>query len=174
MSKLSPKIAKKDLKHGSYYSGESSYGEIARWNAITNCFRLYTIYRGKRILANVKHPEDEQLFDAFIVKEECNPKEYIPLGSVINNKFLKRLVTIKWLRIKRQFQRKILSTVDIIKEPQGTQNSPGGMGISKDLSIGDTNSENGFSTNSVIPSTSNTLTHSSLKEKSQHQIKKSH
>lgn len=73
-----PKIAKKDLKHGQYYKGRCRNASIARWNGERGMFIHWRTKFGTKFLEEIRHPEDEQVYDVFVVEEECEPVEEIP------------------------------------------------------------------------------------------------
>lgn len=72
-----PKIAKKDLKHGVYYRGRCRNAQIARWNAEDETFYHWRTKFGSKYIEAIKHPEDEQHYDVFVVEAECEPEEVI-------------------------------------------------------------------------------------------------
>ena len=72
------KIAKKDLQHGVYYKGTCRNTEVARWNADKQVFVHWRTKWGTRFLETIKHPEDDAVYDVFVVECECNPLEEIP------------------------------------------------------------------------------------------------
>ena len=74
-----PKIARKDLIVGKYYKGHCRNAEEARWNG--EVFIHWRTKFGNTFLEEIKHPEDEQHFDVFVVEELLdNPTKEIPLG----------------------------------------------------------------------------------------------
>jgi hypothetical protein len=91
MSKYTPKIAKKDLKHGSFYKGKCLYGDYARWDGVKGVFRMWRGTLGLKYLVDIKHPEDEDKFDVFVVEVECKQKEFIPLGRIMTIKRVLRI-----------------------------------------------------------------------------------
>jgi hypothetical protein len=75
-----PKIAKAELEHGAYYTGRCRNASLARWNAETQCFVHWRSKFGSRFTEEIKHPEDEQHFDVFVVEAKTeNPEHEIPL-----------------------------------------------------------------------------------------------
>jgi hypothetical protein len=76
-----PKIAKKDLKHGVYYEGRCRNANVARWNADRQCFVHWRTKFGDTYLEEIRHPEDEQRYDVFVVEKEVfNPIKEIPFN----------------------------------------------------------------------------------------------
>lgn len=74
-----PKIAKKDLIHGAYYSGQCRNANEARWNADKQIFVHWRTKFNETFLEEIKHPEDDQLFDVFVVESILeNPSKEIP------------------------------------------------------------------------------------------------
>lgn len=75
-----PKIARKDLIHGAYYKGHCRNAEEARWNERNGCFVHWRTKFGQTFLEEIKHPEDEQYYDVFVVEEILEkPTKEIPL-----------------------------------------------------------------------------------------------
>ena len=75
-----PKIAKKDLIHGAYYSGRCRNANEARWNANKQIFVHWRTKFNSTFLEEIKHPEDDKLFDVFVVTEILEqPTKEIPL-----------------------------------------------------------------------------------------------
>lgn len=75
-----PKIAKKDLIHGAYYSGQCRNASEARWNADKQIFVHWRTKFNSTFLEEIKHPEDDNLFDVFVVEEILEqPTKEIPL-----------------------------------------------------------------------------------------------
>jgi hypothetical protein len=74
-----PKIAKKDLEHGRYYFGRCRNAEVARWNATDQKFYHWRTKFGHRFIETIKHPEDEKIYDVFVVEAllEVEPEEVI-------------------------------------------------------------------------------------------------
>jgi hypothetical protein len=68
-----PKIAKKDLAHGAYYYGRCRNATIARWNAKTEKFFYFRNKFGETFIEEICHPEDDKLYDVFIVEKEIDP-----------------------------------------------------------------------------------------------------
>ena len=74
-----PKIAKKDLVHGAYYTGRCRNASLARWDSERECFIHWRTKFGSTFTEEIKHPEDEQYFDVFVVETECAvPAQEIP------------------------------------------------------------------------------------------------
>ena len=71
------KIAKKDLQHGKYYRGQCRNAVEARWNADKQVFVHWRTKWGERFLETIKHPEDDAVYDVFVVECECDPVEDI-------------------------------------------------------------------------------------------------
>ena len=73
------KIAKKDLVHGAYYTGRCRNASEARWNADKQVFVHWRTKFNHTFLEEIKHPEDDQLFDVFVVESILeNPSKEIP------------------------------------------------------------------------------------------------
>ena len=73
------KIAKKDLVHGAYYTGRCRNASEARWNADKQVFVHWRTKFNHTFLEEIKHPEDDQLFDVFVVEHILeNPSKEIP------------------------------------------------------------------------------------------------
>ena len=74
------KIAKKDLIHGAYYSGQCRNANEARWNADKQIFVHWRTKFNETFLEEIKHPEDDKFFDVFVVTEILEqPTKEIPL-----------------------------------------------------------------------------------------------
>jgi hypothetical protein len=74
------KIPKKDLVHGQYYTGTCRNATVARWDAKLEKFLHWRKKFGHEYIEEIKHPEDEQYYDVFVVMEVCtNPEREIPL-----------------------------------------------------------------------------------------------
>lgn len=71
-------MLKKDLKHGMYYKGTCRNAEIARWNANEQVFVHWRTKFGCKFLETIKHPDDDDVYDVFVVDCECDPVEEIP------------------------------------------------------------------------------------------------
>ena len=67
------KIAKKDLVHGAYYYGRCRNASIARWNEERQCFVYWRTKFSNTYTEEIKHPEDDDLFDVFVVEKEIDP-----------------------------------------------------------------------------------------------------
>lgn len=88
-----PKIAKKDLVHGVYYKGRCRNATIARWDGEREVFVHWRKKFNNTFLETIKHPEDEQHFDVFVVEEEFKGTALlIPLPYAINEEFKELLV----------------------------------------------------------------------------------
>lgn len=71
-----PKIAKKDLEHGAYYEGTCRNATVARWNGKEGVF-IYKRHKfGMTFFDEIKHPEDEQRYDVFVVEKKIDPPEF--------------------------------------------------------------------------------------------------
>lgn len=76
-----PKIARADLKHGAYYGGRCRNASVARWDANIQAFRHFRTKFGETFVEEIKHPEDDQHFDVFVVECEIQaPEREIPLS----------------------------------------------------------------------------------------------
>ncbi len=78
MRDYTPKIAKADLMHGAYYYGRCRNASIARWNADTQRFVYWRNKFGHKFVEEICHPEDDQVFDVFVVEKEIDP----PVGGI--------------------------------------------------------------------------------------------
>ncbi len=76
-----PKITKKDLVHGQYYKGRCRNAAITRWNGEKQRFVHWRTKFTFKFLEEICHPEDESVFDVFVVEAVCDPVEEIPLDS---------------------------------------------------------------------------------------------
>ena len=74
-------IAKKDLVHGAYYQGTCRNASVARWNGEREVFVYWRYKFGEYFLDEVKHPEDDNIYDVFIVDKQIEeiPAKQIPL-----------------------------------------------------------------------------------------------
>ncbi len=80
MRNYDPKIAKKDLIDGAYYKGTCRNAEIARWDGKKQHFVHWRTKFGQTFLEEIKHPEDEQYYDVFVVEGIIEkPTKEIPL-----------------------------------------------------------------------------------------------
>lgn len=82
MKNYIPKIAKKDLIHGRYYSGSCRNTSEARWDGLSEVFVYWRTKFGSKFLETIKHPEDDLIFDVFVVEkliEENQQTELIPI-----------------------------------------------------------------------------------------------
>ena len=71
---------KSDLVHGEYYSGQCRNATVARWNAEHQCFIHWRTKFGFTFLETIKHPDDDQVYDVFLVEKRIDPPEKeIPL-----------------------------------------------------------------------------------------------
>jgi len=68
-----PKIEKADLVHGAYYYGRCRNASIARWNAETERFVYWRNKFGHVFVEEICHPEDDKVFDVFVVEKEIDP-----------------------------------------------------------------------------------------------------
>ena len=68
-----PKIEKSDLVHGAYYYGRCRNASIARWNADKERFVYWRNKFGHVFLEEICHPEDDKVFDVFVVEKEIDP-----------------------------------------------------------------------------------------------------
>ena len=68
-----PKIEKADLVHGAYYYGRCRNASIARWNAETERFVYWRNKFGQVFVEEICHPEDDKVFDVFVVEKEIDP-----------------------------------------------------------------------------------------------------
>lgn len=74
------KIPKSELIHGEYYNGRCRNATVARWNAEEQVFVHWRTKFSLRYTETIKHPEDEQVYDVFVVDSLCDsPPEVIPL-----------------------------------------------------------------------------------------------
>ena len=67
------KIPKSELVHGAYYYGRCRNASIARWNAGVQRFVYWRSKFGELFVEEICHPEDDQLFDVFVVEKEIDP-----------------------------------------------------------------------------------------------------
>lgn len=75
-----PRIAKADLEHGAYYSGRCRNASEARWNANIQRFVHWRTKFNETFLEEICHPDDEKLFDVFVVEEKLEkPTKEIPI-----------------------------------------------------------------------------------------------
>jgi len=73
------KIAKIDLVHGAYYTGRCRNASEARWNADKQVFVYWRTKFDHTFLEEINHPEDDKMFDVFVVKEIVEvPTKEIP------------------------------------------------------------------------------------------------
>lgn len=78
-----PKIAKADLEHGAYYTGSCRNASVARWDGNKQCFVHWRSKFGDRFLEEIRHPEDDSVFDVFVVESKItHPVEEIPLDRI--------------------------------------------------------------------------------------------
>lgn len=68
------KIPRKDLIHGAYYKGRCRNASVARWDNTCGVFIHWRTKFGDRFLEEIRHPQDENRYDVFIVEEEL--KDY--------------------------------------------------------------------------------------------------
>lgn len=75
-----PKIAKCDLEHGAYYQGRCRNASVARWDGNRGLFIYYRNKFGHEFLEEIKCPEDDIMFDVFVVESKIEePGREIPL-----------------------------------------------------------------------------------------------
>jgi hypothetical protein len=77
------KIARKDLIDGAYYKGHCRNAQVARWSEADGCFYHWRTKFRSTFLEEIKHPEDEQFYDVFIVEElitDMTGVKEIPMG----------------------------------------------------------------------------------------------
>ena len=67
------KIDKKDLVHGAYYYGRCRNASIARWDAKIQRFFYWRNKFGESFIEEICHPEDDGMFDVFVVQKEIDP-----------------------------------------------------------------------------------------------------
>jgi len=75
-------LNKADLIHGAYYKGECRNAEEARWNAEKQLFYYWRTKWGARFLATIHHPEDDEIYDVFVVERLCDATEEIPFDRL--------------------------------------------------------------------------------------------
>ena len=68
-----PKIPKSKLAHGAYYYGRCRNATIARWNADVQRFVYWRTKFGESFVEEICHPEDDKVFDVFVVEKEIDP-----------------------------------------------------------------------------------------------------
>jgi hypothetical protein len=68
-----PKIPKSKLAHGAYYYGRCRNATIARWNADVQRFVYWRTKFGESFVEEICHPEDDKVFDVFVVEREIDP-----------------------------------------------------------------------------------------------------
>lgn len=79
MRNCKPKISKKDLEHGAYYKGSCRNATEARWNAEKEAFIHWRKKFTFEFLEEIKHPEDDPVYDVFVVEEKIeNTTKEIP------------------------------------------------------------------------------------------------
>lgn len=81
-STLQTVIAKSELKDKAYYRGDcrNAVLGLARWDEKHSCFWYVRHKFGTVVTESIKHPEDDEIFDVFRVKEEVLKPEFdIPL-----------------------------------------------------------------------------------------------
>jgi hypothetical protein len=72
-------LVKSDLKDGSYYVGRCRNASVARWNASKEIFTHWRQKFESVFVEDIKHPEDDQVFDVFRpLRELADPKFEIP------------------------------------------------------------------------------------------------
>ena len=67
------KIPKSKLAHGAYYYGRCRNATIARWNADVQRFVYWRTKFGESFVEEICHPEDDKVFDVFVVEREIDP-----------------------------------------------------------------------------------------------------
>ena len=75
MRDYTPKIEKRYLEHGAYYAGRCRNAEIARWNGKTEQFYHWRYKFGSFFIETIKHPEDEDRYDVFVVDHKIGDDE---------------------------------------------------------------------------------------------------
>ena len=73
MRDYTPKIPKSKLAHGAYYYGRCRNATIARWNADVQRFVYWRTKFGESFVEEICHPEDDKVFDVFVVEKEIDP-----------------------------------------------------------------------------------------------------
>jgi hypothetical protein len=80
MTDYTAKIEKANLEHGAYYAGRCRNASEARWNADRQRFVHWRYKFGHEYLEEICHPEDDDLFDVFVVESKIDrPQKEIPL-----------------------------------------------------------------------------------------------
>ena len=78
-----PKIPKSKLAHGAYYYGRCRNATIARWNADVQRFVYWRTKFGESFVEEICHPEDDKVFDVFVVEREIDqPVKKIPFLKI--------------------------------------------------------------------------------------------
>jgi len=82
MHDYTAKIARADLVHGAYYTGRCRNATVARWNADEGQFYHWRYKFGWHVDC-IRHPEDEQYFDVFVVEAQLPgvPEKPIPFDQ---------------------------------------------------------------------------------------------
>jgi hypothetical protein len=75
MRNIPCRIAKKDLVDGAYYQGSCRNASVARWNGEREVFVYWRYSFGDFFLEEIKHPEDDKIYDVFIVERILSPEE---------------------------------------------------------------------------------------------------
>lgn len=96
MKDYTPKIAKADLIHGAYYRGRCRNADTARWCAVDQQFYHWRNKFGHHYIESIKHPEDDKMFDVFIVEEK------IPTGTLVEEIVLPSEHEEEMIRISRK------------------------------------------------------------------------
>lgn len=68
-------LQKEVLEHGAYYQGHCRNAQVARWHAGRQVFIHWRSKFGERFLEEIRHPEDERRYDAFIPVAKVEPTE---------------------------------------------------------------------------------------------------
>ena len=80
MRDYTPKIDKKDLVDGAYYKGQCRNASIARWDGSKERFVHWRTKFGHTFLEEICHPEDDQIYDVFVVEHMIEtPEKEIPI-----------------------------------------------------------------------------------------------
>ena len=83
LTDYTPKIAKVDLEHGLYYNGSCRNASVARWDSHKQRFVHWRTKFGHKFLEEICHPEDDTVFDVFVVESlMTDAVEEIPLDKI--------------------------------------------------------------------------------------------
>lgn len=74
-----PKISKKDLVHGQYYVGRCRNASLARWDGNREVFVHWRTKFMDTFLEDIKCPEDDKLYDVFVVQRLAEQDEIIEI-----------------------------------------------------------------------------------------------